>query len=722
MTTQKSFAHLRLSRALMAAGLCAALPVLAQPAVKPLETLETLDTVVISSSKRLEKQREVAGTVTVLQGAELERLGARDQEDALKLAPGVQLNRGDPGNNTITIRGLGTQAAVEGGGAQQQPTGFYLEDVPLGSPIGKGYVVDILPFDLERVEVLRGPQGALFGSGSLGGAVRYLFAKPNLKAMEGAVQVGVNRVSGGGTAGSVYGMVNAPLADGRAAIRVVAFDRKDPGYVDNLGSKPSKDANDVDQRGARVLATVKPVNELTATLVISTQTTKQSDTSYVFPNPDKLEHSNPSLGTGKAQFDFSSLTVDYDLGGHVLTATTGYWTTKTEAAGDDTALFASLGLSLPLVARTARGSNHATSQELRIANKPGSALSYVAGVFYQSSKANSAGKQSDPTAAFGVVDLVDLSTVGGGTEKALFIDGEYALGGGWSVDLGARYYKTNTHYVSLGTVFGAPSNSLPPDGSASGTTPKASVKYRFGDNLWYALAAKGYRYGGVNSSPPFAVYKSDSLWNYETGVRLSPAAGVQLDLTAFLLDWKDAQFTYFENSGALPFSGIGNVGKARSTGLEAALRYRITTAFDVAASLAYVDAKTTADVQTLAGRKPLTISSGARLPGTAKLQTALQASYRFAGPWDSAGRVNATHTHVGQRTMDLAAFNSAPGFDTLDLGSSFAKDNWTLAASVANVTDKKGILSVTGTPDGSAFKQYYLQRPRTLSVSLRYDY
>ncbi len=91
-------------------------------------------------------------------------------------------------------------------------------------------------------------------------------------------------------------------------------------------------------------------------------------------------------------------------------------------------------------------------------------------------------------------------------------------------------------------------------------------KYRFGDNMWYALASKGYRYGGVNEGPPQTTFKSDSLWNYETGVRLSPAAGVQLDLTAFLLDWTDAQFTYFEQRGQLAFSGIGNVGKARSTG------------------------------------------------------------------------------------------------------------------------------------------------------------
>ncbi|MFY7913409.1 MAG: TonB-dependent receptor domain-containing protein, partial [Rubrivivax sp.] len=145
--------------------------------------------------------------------------------------------------------------------------------------------------------------------------------------------------------------------------------------------------------------------------------------------------------------------------------------------------------------------------------------------------------------------------------------------------------------------------------------------------------------------------------------------------------------------------------------------------FDVAASLASIDAKTTKDVQTLAGRRPVTIASGARLPGTARLQTALQGNYRFTGPLGSAGRFNITHTHVGERMIDLTAFYKAPAYDTVDLGVSFSKANWTLAASLSNVADGRGIMNIQGTPSGSqAFQQYYLQRPRTLDVSLRYDF
>ena len=682
---------------------------------------DELQRVVVTANKRSEKQSDVAGMVSVISGNDLERRGARDQEDFLKLTPGVQLNRGDPNNNGITIRGLSSQASPESGGGQQNPSGRYLEDVPLASPIGKGLVADILPFDLDRIEVLRGPQGALFGSGSLGGALRYVLAKPDMKSFGATAQVGVSRVSQGKTAPSLYGMVNVPLNES-AALRVVAFDRTSPGYIDNKGTM-TKDANKTNQTGGRILFTVKPIKELTATVVTSTQKTSQDDFSYVFGDAKKLEHDNPTLGRGTSQFDFSSLTVDYDLGSTTLTSITGHWKTKSNGVGDDTRLFGTLGMALPLVSRVNSGASESQSQELRLASKPGGNFSWVAGLFYQTNKGNGAGKQSDPSGAFGVVDLVDLMTKQKASESAVFFDGEYSLGGGWSAGLGGRSYKTKTSFQQTGTVFGGPSNSPVLAGGDEGTTPKASVKYRFNDNMWYALASKGYRYGGVNEGPPATPFKSDTLWNYETGVRLAPAPGVQLDLSAFLLDWTNAQFTYFAMNGALPFSGIGNVGKARSTGLEAALRWKVSPVFDVAASLARIDAKTTQDVQTMAGRAPVTIASGAQLPGTAKLQTALQGNYRFSGPFGTAGRFNVTHTHVGDRVIDLTAFYKAPAYDALDLGLSFNKDNWTMSAGLTNATDSRGIMNIQGTPDGNkSFQQYYLQRPRTLDLSVRYDF
>lgn len=710
---------------LLALALAAAWPAAAQqaaPAAAAAAEDDASQRVVVTASKRLEKQREVAGTVSVLSGADLERRGARDQEDILKLTPGVQFNKGDAGGNTITIRGLGTSTTNEGSGAQQGPTGQYLEDVPLASPIGKGTVYDPLTWDMDRVEILRGPQGVLFGSGSLGGAVRYLFNRPDLAAFGASVKGEYAKAAQGEGAFSVYGMVNAPLQAGTVALRVVAYDRRDPGYIDNLGTK-RKDANDLQQRGGRVLLTARPVKGVSATLVASSQKTEQGDTFSVSPDRGRLEHTAPNDSRRSTTTDFYSLTIDADLGGHTLTSITGHWRNKGNNLIDDTELFASVGLPLPQVYRPQTSSQKASSQELRIASNPGGSFSYVAGVFYQTSKLGSRGQQIDPSGAFGITTLVDLTGSGGGTEKAVFADTEFQLGGGWSAGAGGRYYRTTTDSTTTGTQFGAPSNVGPLESSDSGFLPRLSFKYRFGDNMWYGLASKGYRYGGRNGPPTNDEYKSDSLWSYETGVRLSPADGLQVDLALFLLDWKDAQFTFFERIGALPNSRIGNVGKARSTGLEAALKHRASAAVDLAATLAYVDATTKAAVTIPSGGPTsIAVAPGARLPGTPKLQGTLQGNLRFAGPFGSQGRASATYAHTGDRVMFLGGNKPADAYDTLDLGLQFAKGSWTLAAGLANATNEKGVLSITGAPAGvGPFAQYFLQRPRTLSVSLRYD-
>ncbi|MEI8326129.1 MAG: TonB-dependent receptor, partial [Betaproteobacteria bacterium] len=337
-------------QALMAAGLISAWPAIAQQQPAPSDAAgdSVLQKVVITANKRVESQREVAGTVSVLQGSDLERRGARDQEDSLKLAPGVQFNKGDVASNTITIRGIGTSTTNEGSGSQQGPTGQYLEDVPLASAQGKGVVLDPLTWDLDRVEILRGPQGVLFGSGSLGGAVRYLFNKPVMNNFEASVKGEYAKVTDGASSLSAYGMLNVPLSTDVAAMRVVVFDRKDPGYIDNLGTK-TKDANDVQQTGGRLLFTVKPTKGLTATLVASTQKTEQGDTFSVSPDATQLVHTAPNNSTRSSTSDFYSLTLDYNMGGQTLTSITGYRKNSGTVFIDDTELFTSIGYALPQV-------------------------------------------------------------------------------------------------------------------------------------------------------------------------------------------------------------------------------------------------------------------------------------------------------------------------------------------------------------------------------------
>jgi iron complex outermembrane recepter protein len=217
-------------------------------------------------------------------------------------------------------------------------------------------------------------------------------------------------------------------------------------------------------------------------------------------------------------------------------------------------------------------------------------------------------------------------------------------------------------------------------------------------------------------------YKSDSLWNYEAGLRLLPAANLNLDLSAFAIDWKDVQVSTADSAG---FVIISNVPKARSTGLEAALAWRPSAQWQLSSALALTSSSIRADFTSAAGRA---VASGTKLPGVAKLQASVDATYNFAGPWDTAGSASAVLQHTGSRPAQLDADLDLPSYSTLDLRVGFAGSNWELTAFASNVTNTKGLSSAAVNyatyinPGEVNFREWYRVRPRTIGFSLRYDY
>lgn len=725
--------HPVLSVGTLTAGLlCLAPPALAAGNEAPsADSVQQLDAVVVTSGKRREKQRDVAGTVSVVQGAELEKRGALDQEDVFKLTPGVQFNKQDPGRAVPSIRGIGTAPNSQLLGQQQASTGIYVEDMPFTDPFIFMSSADIAPFDLERVEVLRGPQGALYGSSSLGGAVRYVFNKPDLKASEFSLLGSVSSVAGGGLGGSLFAMGNIPLSDGSAGLRVVAFDRRDSGYIRNLGTGQDE-ANALHQRGTRVLGRIKPSASLSVTGTLLSQVSDIDD-GFGVSAPDRLVFSSPTASPRRSQLDFANLQVDMDFGVTTLSAITGAYRKSNRGSDDQTRylgpLLAATGLKGPFVHPFVQRSD-SFSQELRLASNGGTPLSYVVGLFYQRTRFDQVDQTMAPGAAAtpGYEALVPgdalsrLHVNAHATESALFADTEYSFAGGWSAGLGGRAYRTRLDYAmdfAYAPLLGSSAIQVQPNSAASGFTPKLTVKYRFGEQQWYALASKGYRFGGVNFNPPaLSRYRSDALWNYETGLRLSPAKNLRLDISVFHLDWKDAQVTALLPANPAPIIGTANVGKARSNGIEFSAQWRATPDLNLGAALAYTDAKTTAPYTAGSGA---VVSAGSRLPGTARLQTTLQASYDFAGPFETAARFSATHAYLSGRVFDIEGRGTAPGYGHIDLRLSFDRDHWGGAFFINNATDKRGISGATAGAN-LAFIDYYLIRPRMVGVSLRYDY
>ncbi len=693
--------------------------------------------------KRQLRRHDLIGAVDILDGRDLEDRGARDQEDLFKLTPGVQFNKGQPNQALPTIRGIGTAGNSDVLGTQQATTGFYVEDVPFSDPFGFVGNPDIALFDLQRVELLRGPQGALYGSASLGGAVNYVFNRPDLHALHSSVLVSGDTVSHGGPGHSLNLMLNAPLQQDVAGIRLVAIDRQDGGYIANLGTG-RKEANRLHQNGGRMVVAVQPARGVSLTGTLLMQRTENEDSFAVSPDPQQLTRDTPTPSWRRNEFSLGKLELQMNLGrGHLLTAIGAVVDKRAFYVSDSTRSNAALGAyygpllglgklpTLPVATSSSERPlwSHAVSQELRVSSRGDRAFHYVAGALVQRTRFDWRGISEAPGGqslwgragallANDQIGAVDVQANTG--ENAVFADAEYSWPSGVSLGLGGRAYRTRLGYHGE-TRFLGRAAGLQAANAEHGFTPKITLKYDFGEQQVYALASQGYRFGGVNLNPPqMSPYRSDSLWNYEAGVRLAPAAALRIDLSAFLLDWKNAQVSTLL-AGPVPFVGVANVGQARSRGVEAAASWQAMRRLELSAAVAYTDASTTAGFTASSGAP---VASGARLPGTPRWQAMFQGIYSFAGPAGSTGRFIGSHSFVGRRVFDIEARSSGAAYSVFDLHLTFSKGAWEASAALNNVLNARGIggAGVIYRPGLVSYTDYYLVKPRQMVLQLRHDY
>ncbi len=701
---------------------------------------DEIQAVIVTAQKRPSPEREVAGSVTALQGEQLEQRGAVGYEEYLREAPGVQYNKGESGYSTVSIRGLATSTGVA---TTQGTTGVYIEDVPFTDPYSVIALPDLGAFDLERVEVLHGPQGVLFGSASLGGAIRFVLNKPDLKHTDGDVQITGSHTSGGGANYGASGMANIAADDHTFGVRLVAYDRQDSGYIRNVTTSQDR-VNETRQQGGRALATWKPVAGLTVTGIVMTEQSRISDSSAVSPDPDRYEIDVAVRQPRTLTTDFGNLQVNYELGDALLTSNTGYLKKKTEVTTDVgrsfDALFGNLATDL---SSTSNNDASAFSQEFRVANREPGAFNWMGGLFFQRFREHYDGKFSGNGVTAAAETLYGgaftLPLVGALTpddsfysqdigstakETAAFGEVDWKFADRWSLTAGARAYKTQIDQDSdlSGLVsflsFGAPTTTMSNSTSDHGVTPKLSLKYTTASgDMWYALASKGYRFGGLNMIPPKAgtsnptSFKSDNLWNYETGVRLAFLdKKLFLDVTGFLMDWKNAQFTVLRSDN---FAYVDNVGKARSTGAEIALRVRPISTLTLSAGASYIDAKT----EVASAQAP----SGARLPGTPHTQGFGDATYQFSGPFGSYGTASLSYSFVSKYFNDLQQTAQLGGYGVADLNLGFGFDKYEVTLFARNLANEKGKIGATAAP-GLGYADYYLTKPRSIGVSLRADF
>lgn len=502
--------------------------------------------IVVTATRREESVFEVPVSIAAYSQESLDQKGVRNIEDLARITPGLSISQGFSGIKYIAIRGLSSSVGAT-------MTGVYIDDTPIqvrSLVLSTNFYPAL--YDLERVEVLRGPQGTLFGAGAMGGALRFILAKPSLTEYSGNLRGEMGITKGGDWSWEAGGAVGGPVVSDKVGFRASAYYRRDGGYIDrvpfieNRGSR-ERNSNSGETLVGNFALTLAPTDNLKITPSVFYQKVDRDDASTFWtwradsPREPLPEFTNadgvPSWGTDKSAL--YSVKAELDLGGVSLISNSAITDRTTRSRDDSTQylidvfqgslgptwnlLFGGLGfgsygpdMSLPNAAEVSeiylRMTQKAFTQELRLqSNDPTSPLQYVFGLFYQNSRQTSAELDIAPNTG-GLPFLYLLPTgpdglLGDTTARtrdrqyAAFGQIDYELLKGLTVSAGVRVSQVKFDYYRLGTgLLGG--TGVPEKGSTKETpiTPKFGIQYQLNSDLmFYASVAKGFRLGGVNT-------------------------------------------------------------------------------------------------------------------------------------------------------------------------------------------------------------------------------
>jgi iron complex outermembrane recepter protein len=676
----------------------------AGPTLNP-DSRSALEEVIVTASKRPERLREVAGSVTAFTGAELQAMGAQSFQDYLSQAPGVIFQAATPGVSNVTIRGIGTATASPDQG--QSTTGIYLNDIPLTDPGFAMAIPDLDVFDVQRVEVLKGPQGTLFGSATLGGAVNYILNPVSLTQYQALAEAGISHTQNSSQIGyEMKGAVNLPLIENVFGVRLSVADRRDPGFLDNIGiGVPDSNTHEVfDWR----LNALWQINERFSLDFFSFHDDAYSgDGFYAAPALGDLKRDTFVAETATFLNEIESLKLNGDLGFANLSATAAYSHKSQVSQADFTAFYGGVPTASPAFA-----TDESEMGEVRLTSPTGKRLEWLGGVYF--GHFNEA--YPTPTDQNGV-DVYDFSVWYNSKEAAAFGEATYHFTDQWRLTFGGRYYHETFFTETSEGVPGTPYSSVAGNQTGNGFSPKGSITFEPTSNfLLYGLVSRGFRMGGVNLLTPLpgfstpTTYKSDSLINYELGVRTSWLdKTLLLDTTLFYIDWSDIQIRLNRPDDR---SYATNAGAARSEGVETTISWKPSAAFDLQVGLTYLDAELTQSVALGGGE---TLESGSAIPGASKWSSSETATYHVQLPHSPYLAV--THRYLSGSTSAFMESLPVGDYNTLDFRTGAEFGNVGVAAFVTNLADKRGITAAQYF--GSEVQDFYI-RPRTVGLRVNW--
>ena len=708
--------------------------------------------IVITATKRPQVLLDVPQSVSVVSGGTLEAQHATNFQDYLKLIPGLQLNQDTPGEGRLIVRGVNT-------GGVASTVSVYVDESPFGSSSGLVNAAvlagDFDTFDLNRIEVLRGPQGTLYGASSLSGVLRFVTNDPSTSGLEIRGRAGLEAVDGGDVGYNANALVNVPLSS-TLAFRASGNFRKDAGFIDSIGtggSDHAKNINDDRVYGGRASLLFKPSSSATIRLTAIAQNIDADAPDLIEADPVTLK---PVHGLSQSQYVpvFSNLhyrlynaTGIFDLGFANLTSSTSYSKQDQDLRNDLTFAFS------PFLAQFI-GPNEFIepqqtnlskfTQELRLSGQThfadwlvGGFYTHEDGLIEQDLTAVQPGTLTpiDVTPIFGTI-LGHLELHSKYKEIAGFADATVHVTQQFDLQFGGRYSSNNqsAHQTSLGVFAGTA--DFTNHSSEHVFTYSVAPKFKLNSNTTlYARVAKGFRPGGPNviapSAPPEVprTYHSDSVTSWEAGVKAQTSDHrFSIDAAAFHIDWKDIQLFTTVVANGIPFGVNINGSGAKSDGVELTATARPLPGLDLSLNGAYTNARLTDDTPASVGG-----FKGDQLPFTPKFSVALNGDYHWQISPSARAHVGASLRHLSGQTGDYSlAFVTVHGhqrhidpYSVFDLNAGVDFGRFDVEAYVKNLGNSRGVTSLAGTTTpifpGGAIGTGII-RPRTIGLSLGFNY
>jgi iron complex outermembrane recepter protein len=688
----------------------------ADPPVEPERPPTLVTEVVVTATKRLAALDRLPAGVSAISRDQIAATRAVDVGQTVGQLAGVLTTNLGPGRDKLLIRGLSDGAFT---GRTRSTVGTYLDDAPINYNAPDP---DLRLADVERIEIVRGPQGALYGSGAIAGIYRIVTAKPDLDALEGGLVAGVSTTKGGDTSHELEGYLNLPLVRDRAALRLVAYQDIQGGYLDDINLRIAN----VDQTrrdGGRLALRLALSEAWRLDALAATQHLRSNDTQYVTPsatggitsaqraNRIREAHNNDfSYGgiTANGTFDWGSLTSSISYVHHVFSSQY-----DASAALD---IFGARSTDLGVYTEATR--SNMLVQDLVVRSPDVGPVSWLVGAYAARTRERSPStlrilSPANDATAYQENRQDRLA------EYALYGEGGLTLGRGWSVLAGARVFEsriTTTAQIMVNPPF-VP-RSFDQSRTFEGVSPKVSIQHQSADgDLIYALISEGYRPGGFNSSGLFPIrasrttYRPDSLRNYELGMKFRRFdRRLTVRAAAYYGDWSDVQTDQYRASG-LQFTA--NVGDARIVGLEAEASYEWASGFTLQANGLISNAKVRNPNFDFANR----VSTD--LPGVPETSAGLLAVYQRPLFNDFDVRLVAEASYVGRTSLsfDAALTPRTDPYLRFALAAELAFQAWRVSAYVNNPLNNKADTFAYGNPFSfGQVRQVTPQRPRSMGL------